>query len=63
MRRSWIILALGLCTLVPLFGCGETCKKCSSDSDCNAGFVCSNFNDGSKRCGNGDGTTTCRTLK
>ena len=63
MRRSWILLALGLALLSPLLGCGETCKKCSSDDDCTAGLVCSTFNDGSRRCGHGDGSTTCRTLR
>jgi hypothetical protein len=64
MRRSLILLVLGL-TLLPLLGCssGDACDKCSSDSDCNSGFVCSTFSDGSKRCGHGDGSTTCRTLR
>jgi len=39
---------------------GDECKTCTQDTDCDAGFVCSTFDDGSKRCGRGTGTTTCR---
>jgi hypothetical protein len=39
---------------------GEECAICKSDSDCKGGFACSQFSDGSKRCGSGIGATTCR---
>jgi hypothetical protein len=47
-------LALGACTK------GDECDKCTSDEDCREGFVCSSFNDASKRCGSGLGATQCR---
>ena len=59
-RSGWlaclVLAALALC------GCtkGDECDKCSTDSDCKEGLVCSNFNDGSRRCGSGVGATTCR---
>jgi hypothetical protein len=61
MRRCASLLLLVL-LVVPWFGCGtgQECDRCSSDSDCKGGFVCSNFGDGSKRCGTGVGATTCR---
>jgi hypothetical protein len=64
MRRSRLLLVLALC-LLPLLGCGSggECDKCSSDSDCNQGLVCSSFSDGSKRCGSGEGVTQCRKLR
>jgi len=54
-----LLLALAL----PFAGCGTTgdeCAACSSDDDCKAGFVCSTFSDGSKRCASGLGSTSCR---
>jgi hypothetical protein len=39
---------------------GQECDTCSKDEDCEAGFVCSTFNDGSQRCGAGTGVTMCR---
>ena len=50
-----LMLALGLC------GCTqkEECEACSSDDDCAAGLVCSTFDDGSRRCGQGTGATFC----
>ncbi len=41
---------------------GEECDTCASDSDCKGGFVCSNFSDGSRRCGTGnpESPTKCR---
>jgi hypothetical protein len=57
--RTWgLLLALAL----PMSSCGsdgDECERCSSDDDCAAGFVCSSFSDGSKRCGTGMGTS-CR---
>jgi hypothetical protein len=54
-----LLLLLGL----PFAGCGSSggeCDSCSSDDDCKGGLVCSTFNDGSKRCGSGQGATSCR---
>jgi len=60
MRRR----ALGCLILLvlPWLGCakGNECDRCSSDTDCKQGFVCTSFSDGSKRCGTGLGATTCR---
>jgi hypothetical protein len=63
MRLSRSVLGLMLCAL-SLWGCssGDECDKCSSDEDCEQGLVCTEFSDGSKRCGSGDGVTTCRTF-
>jgi hypothetical protein len=63
MRRRRVFLVLGLISLLPLFSCGSECDKCSSDSDCDSGFVCTTFNDGSQRCGSGHGVSTCRVLR
>jgi len=62
MRRSRVLPALVLATLTMLGACtkGDECDKCSSDKDCKEGFFCSEFNDGSHRCGSGVGATTCR---
>jgi hypothetical protein len=53
-----------LCLLlaVPLAACsdGDECDTCSSDDDCKAGLVCSEFSDGSRRCGSGVGASSCR---
>jgi hypothetical protein len=61
MRRSRWIVALALAAL-PFLGCtkGNECDTCSSDSDCKKDLTCSRFNDGSQRCGSGQGATTCR---
>jgi hypothetical protein len=57
--RAWgLLVALTL----PVSSCGSEggeCDRCSSDDDCNGGLVCSTFDDGSKRCGTGTGTS-CR---
>ena len=61
-RLSRLLLLLLLA--VPFAGCGSSgdeCDTCSSDDDCKAGLVCSTFSDGSKRCGSGLGSTSCRT--
>jgi hypothetical protein len=55
-------LALLLQLALPFAGCGtsgEECDTCSSDDGCKSGLVCSTFDDGSKRCGTGSGTS-CR---
>jgi len=61
-RGAWRLLAtLGLLAL-PIVGCnsGDECDTCSGDEDCEAGFVCSTFSDGSQRCGSGVGSSSCR---
>jgi hypothetical protein len=65
MSRSRRLSGLALLVLLalPFAGCGSTgeeCDPCSGDSDCNSGFVCSTFSDGSKHCGLGTGSTQCR---
>ncbi len=37
----------------------EECGTCSNDPDCRAGFFCSTFSDGARRCATGTGDTTC----
>ena len=56
--RLLFLLLLAL----PLVSCdsGDECETCSSDDDCQAGFVCSTFSDGSQRCGSGVGASSCR---
>ncbi len=36
------------------------CVVCQTDADCGAPLFCMTFGDGTRRCGQGDGTTTCR---
>ena len=61
MPRSRWLLVIVLAVL-PLFSCtkGNECDRCETDSDCQDGFVCSAFSDGSQRCGTGAGASTCR---
>jgi hypothetical protein len=64
-RPVRFLSALGLLVLMVLSvaGCsnnGGECDTCSMDTDCNSGFVCSTFSDGSKRCGSGTGASQCR---
>jgi hypothetical protein len=61
MKRARF-LALLLLAALPLAACssGNECDTCTKDSDCNSGFVCSKFSDGSQRCGTGTGASTCR---
>lgn len=61
MRRSRMLLMLVLAAL-PVIGCSsnDECDRCESDSDCKDGFFCTDFSDGSRRCGSGVGATTCR---
>jgi hypothetical protein len=56
-----MVLMLMLAAL-PVVGCssGDECDTCESDSDCTDGFFCTDFSDGSRRCGSGVGATTCR---
>ena len=60
MRRSRFLLAAVL-ALLPIVSCtrGNECDRCETDDDCQDGLVCSEFSDGSTRCGTG-GATTCR---
>ena len=62
-RRRWLLLLV--LVLMPLSSCtsGGECDRCDSDDDCNSGFMCVSFEDGSRRCGSGEGTTTCRTFR
>jgi hypothetical protein len=62
MRRTRVLPALILIALTGFIACtkGDECDKCSADTDCKEGFFCTDFNDGSRRCGSGVGATTCR---
>lgn len=51
-----LVLALGACAS------GDKCDPCSTDSDCQSGYVCSKFSDGKTYCGSGQGTSQCRVL-
>jgi hypothetical protein len=59
-RSRWLLVVL--LSLLPIVSCtkGDECDTCTSDADCNDGFVCTNFSDGSTRCGSGVGGTNCR---
>lgn len=59
-RSRWLLLIV--LAVLPLASCtkGNECDRCTSDSDCQDGFVCSDFSDGSQRCGTGAGASTCR---
>lgn len=52
---------IGLLVGLPLVSCAKAdeCEACSSDDDCRSGLVCSQFDDGLRRCGTGTGATTC----
>lgn len=52
-----VILALTLAACTQK----DECEACSSDGDCKPGFVCSNFDDGGRRCASGMGSTGCAT--
>lgn len=64
MRRlRWLLcLTLALPAVLALGGCtsGDECDKCTDDADCKDGFFCTDFSDGSRRCGSGVGATSCR---
>jgi len=62
MRRARVLPAIVLVAMTLLIACtkGDECDKCNSDADCKEGFFCSEFDDGSHRCGSGVGATTCR---
>jgi len=60
-RMRWLLcLALALPAALPLAGCSSECKTCKMDVDCKDGFFCTDFSDGSRRCGSGLGVTSCR---
>jgi hypothetical protein len=55
------LVLVALLLISPLAACnsGDECQSCSSDSDCETGFVCSTFSDDSQRCASGVGATSC----
>ena len=56
------LLALAAALLIgSLSSCASTeeCGTCASDDECRAGFLCSTFSDGTRRCASGMGDTTC----
>jgi hypothetical protein len=60
-RLILVALALAAVTCTK----GKECDTCETDSDCKDKSVCVNFKDDSgnvvgKRCGSGQGATTCR---
>jgi hypothetical protein len=61
-RRRWLLVAL--IALMPLVSCsdGGECDTCDSDDDCSNGLMCVTFDNGSRRCGSGQGVTQCRTF-
>ena len=60
--RAGRLLATLVLLALPVVGCnsGDECETCTSDDDCQTGFVCSTFSDGSQRCGSGVGSSSCR---
>jgi hypothetical protein len=59
--RARLLLALAVLAALPFAGCGKECDTCENDTDCSSeGLLCVRFDDGSRRCGSGDGATTCR---
>ena len=61
-RAPWLARLLFLLLFaLPLVGCnnGGECDTCTSDDDCQTGFICSTFSDGSQRCGSGVGASSC----
>jgi len=62
-RARWPVrLLFALLLAFPLVACssGDECDTCTSDDDCQAGFICTAFSDGSQRCGSGVGASSCR---
>jgi hypothetical protein len=63
LHRRWLAGGLLLLLALPIGNCGSSgqeCDRCSADSDCSSGLVCSTFSDGSRRCGSGLGETSCK---
>jgi hypothetical protein len=60
-RSRWLLyVVLSVAPLVASCTRGNECDRCETDEDCQEGFVCSTFEDDSRRCGTGTGATTCR---
>jgi hypothetical protein len=60
-RPRWLlVLVLALMPIVSSCTKGNECDTCQTDADCQDGFLCSDFSDGSQRCGSGVGGTNCR---
>ena len=59
MRHARLPILLALAVGLAACTSKEECETCSSDDDCTAGLVCSTFDDGSRRCGQGTGATFC----
>jgi len=59
-RPRWLLVLV--LALMPIVSCtkGNECDTCETDADCQEGFLCSDFSDGSQRCGSGVGGTNCR---
>jgi hypothetical protein len=59
-RPRWLLVLV--LALMPIVSCtkGNECDTCTTDEDCQEGFLCSDFSDGSQRCGSGVGGTNCR---
>jgi hypothetical protein len=60
--RSGRLLAVCAALLIgSLSSCASTeeCGTCGSDAECRAGFLCSTFSDGTRRCASGMGDSTC----
>ena len=59
-RPRWLLVLV--LALMPIVSCtkGNDCDTCETDADCQEGFLCSDFSDGSQRCGSGVGGTNCR---
>ena len=59
-RPRWLLVLV--LALMPIVSCtkGDECDTCTTDEDCQEGFLCSDFSDGSQRCGSGVGGTNCR---
>jgi hypothetical protein len=58
-RNAFVLLALLSASFLACTK-GDECDRCSQDSECKGGFVCTTFSDGSMRCGTGTGASTCR---
>lgn len=63
LRCRWLLLLV--LALLPLSGCtkGDECDRCDSDEDCKDGLFCTDFSDGSRRCGSGEGASVCRVRR
>ena len=56
-----VALILLSASVLLVSACGKECDSCQSDAECAAeGLLCVTFSNGSRRCGSGQGSTTCR---